>query len=334
MAEAKPAELPITGYLDRFSARPGESLAVKISVPSGARYRARLRRVISGDPNPAGPGLRFEDLSARFDAQFQGRHQPIRLGSYALIPKAPKRAAGPVTWTALVWFQAQPNAEAAVISEEQAGRSVTLAVGPHGPMARISWPGGERQLGLGAPLALRRWHRLWLSVDPATGRILLGAQCIEDASPASTREISAAGVALPDGAGVVMIAAENAAAPCAHLTGKIEDPAIRAGFFAEWPRPDEALSAAMPGLLAGWDFARGIATQRVEDIGPQACHGALVNVPTRAVVGARWSGAEMCWRHAPADYAAIHFHADDLSDCGWADDFSFTVPADLRSGAY
>ena len=124
MAEPKPAELPITGYLDRFSARPGESLAVKISVPSGGHYRARLRRVISGDPNPAGPGLRFEDLSARFDAEFQGRHQPIRLGSYALIPKAPKRAAGPVTWTALVWFQAQPGGEAVVISEEAAGRRV------------------------------------------------------------------------------------------------------------------------------------------------------------------------------------------------------------------
>ncbi|MCE2918893.1 MAG: hypothetical protein LW837_03025, partial [Roseomonas sp.] len=232
MAAAKPAELPITGYLDRFSARPGESLAVKISVPSGGRYRARLRRVISGDPNPAGPGLRFEDLSARFDAEFQGRNQPIRLGSYARIPKSPKRAAGPTTWTALVWFQAQPSADAAVISEEQAGYRVTLAVGPHGPMARIAWPSGEQQLGLGAPLALRRWHQLWLSADPATGRILLGALCIEDASPASTREISASGLALPDGAGVVMIAAENAAAPTAHLTGKIEDPAILAGFCA------------------------------------------------------------------------------------------------------
>ena len=161
MAEAKPAELPITGYLDRFSARPGESLAVKISVPQGGRYRARLRRVISGDPNPAGPGLRFEELSARFDAEFQGRHQPIRLGSYALIPKAPKRAAGPITWTALVWFQAQPKGEAVVISDERAGQRVALSVGPHGPMAQITWEGGDRQLGLGAPLPLRRWHRLF-----------------------------------------------------------------------------------------------------------------------------------------------------------------------------
>jgi N,N-dimethylformamidase len=263
MAEAKPAELPITGYLDRFSARPGESLAVKISVPSGARYRARLRRVISGDPNPAGPGLRFEDLSARFDAEFQGRHQPIRLGSYALMPKAPQRPAGPVTWAALVWFQAQPSGEAVVISEEMAGQRVTLSVGPHGPMAQIIWEGGDRQLGLGAALPLRRWHRLWLSADPATGRVLLGAQCIEDASAASMREISAAGLVLPAGDGVVMIAARDAAAPMAHLTGKIEEPAILASFHAEWPRPDQPLAAAGPGLLAGLDFSRGFDTQRV-----------------------------------------------------------------------
>ncbi|MGH7155774.1 MAG: N,N-dimethylformamidase beta subunit family domain-containing protein, partial [Acetobacteraceae bacterium] len=42
----------------------------------------------------------------------------------------------------------------------------------------------------------------------------------------------------------------------------------------------------------------------------------------------------MCWRHAPRDYAAIHFHDDDLDDCRWQADFTWTVPEDLRSGAY
>ena len=87
-------------------------------------------------------------------------------------------------------------------------------------------------------------------------------------------------------------------------------------------------------LLAGWDFSRGIDSQSIVDIGPQACHGRLVNLPTRAVVGARWSGREQCWRHAPHDYGAIHFHDDDLGDCGWQADFTWTVPDDLRSGAY
>jgi N,N-dimethylformamidase len=87
-------------------------------------------------------------------------------------------------------------------------------------------------------------------------------------------------------------------------------------------------------LIAGWHFSIGIDTQTITDIGPQGRHGRLVNLPTRAVVGARWSGGEMCWRHAPRDYAAIHFHDDDLDDCCWQADFNWTVPNDLRSGAY
>ena len=42
---------------------------------------------------------------------------------------------------------------------------------------------------------------------------------------------------------------------------------------------------------------------------------------------------QLGWRHAPRDYAAIHFHKDDLGDCGWQVDFTWTVPDDLASGA-
>ena len=42
----------------------------------------------------------------------------------------------------------------------------------------------------------------------------------------------------------------------------------------------------------------------------------------------------MCFRHAPAEYAAIHFHEDDLYDCGWQTDFMWQVPEGTRSGVY
>jgi N,N-dimethylformamidase len=42
----------------------------------------------------------------------------------------------------------------------------------------------------------------------------------------------------------------------------------------------------------------------------------------------------MCWRHAPDEYAAIHFHEGDLYDCKWDTDFSFEIPVDLQSGVY
>jgi N,N-dimethylformamidase len=132
----------------------------------------------------------------------------------------------------------------------------------------------------------------------------------------------------------MLVAARDASAPSAHLTAKIEAPTLLAGFRELWPQPDLPPAPDEPGLLAAWDFSIGIGTQRITDIGPQACHGDLVNLPTRAVVGARWSGREMCWRYAPGDYAAIHFHADDLGDCSWQTDFHFEVPEDLPSGAY
>ena len=40
------------------------------------------------------------------------------------------------------------------------------------------------------------------------------------------------------------------------------------------------------------------------------------------------------WRQDPGQYAAIHFHSDDLDDAGWEPDCRITVPADARSGVY
>jgi N,N-dimethylformamidase len=42
----------------------------------------------------------------------------------------------------------------------------------------------------------------------------------------------------------------------------------------------------------------------------------------------------MRWSASPKEFAAIHFHDDDLSDCNWHEDFSFSVPSDLPSGPY
>lgn len=51
-------EIPITGYLDRLSHRPGETFVAHVSLREPGPYRARLLRVVSADPNPQGPGMR------------------------------------------------------------------------------------------------------------------------------------------------------------------------------------------------------------------------------------------------------------------------------------
>jgi N,N-dimethylformamidase len=323
-------ELPITGYLDRFSHRPGETFTAYVSVREGGTYRARLVRVLSADPNPQGPGARFEDHSARFDATFAGRRQPIHLGSYgsAVGPARDQNAA--CTWTILV-NPSLADAGQVMLSEESADTRVALLIGTDGATARVTSKGAIVELATGTPMRPMRWYRVWLAADPAGGRIMVGQQPL-DGAPAIAEQ-RAELPAMP-AAGTVLLAASDASAPAQHFTGKLEDPAILRGFVDKWPDRGAPLTALAADLLAGWDLSQGIDTPIIRDIGPQACHGRLINMPTRAVVGSRWSGHEQCWRHAPADYGAIHFHADDLADCNWQADYTWTVPDDMPSGAY
>jgi len=50
--------------------------------------------------------------------------------------------------------------------------------------------------------------------------------------------------------------------------------------------------------------------------------------------GSRWTGAEMDWQKAPSEWAAIHFHEDDIYDARWSPSVSFRVPPGAKSGCY
>ncbi len=328
--------IPLTGYTDRLSAAPGERIAFKISSAAAGPYRASLARVIHADPNPAGPGLKIEDLAHRFAIERPSRTQALYLGSYARVDAAGLRLPGPITVAALVWPTLAPKGEPCVVSrwDEAAGAGWALALGPGGVTARIGVPGSAPiVLATGCPLPLRRWQRIWLVADPAAGTLRVGLAALSGAGREETSAPLPPGARL-DSPAPLLIGARLVGAVRKHFTGKIEDPMLLA---VAAPAPealtlDPLLSPA--GLVGGWDFSQGIGGLDVVDVGPRRLGGRLVNLPTRAVTGARWTGREMCWRHAPREYAAIHFHDDDLQDAGWVTDFEFTVPEDLPSGAY
>lgn len=200
------AELPITGYLDRFSRRPGETFQAKVSLRDGGRYRARLVRVVCGDPNPAGPGMKLLDMADRFDIAVEGRRQPIRLGSYGLVPRGPRRdPAAPCTWTALVWPGLLRAAPAAVLAEEGgAGPLLSLALAADGAQVTVSGAAGPVTVSTGAPLRARCWYRVWASTDPASGRVVVGQVPLGPSwgvADRATGEAAVPGLRLPDGTG-------------------------------------------------------------------------------------------------------------------------------------
>jgi N,N-dimethylformamidase len=119
-----------------------------------------------------------------------------------------------------------------------------------------------------------------------------------------------------------------------HFNGKIEAPCLAAEAIAP---ADLAVLLGRPRdfpLLAAWDFAQDIETAFIPDIGPRGLHGRAVNLPARGVTGHLWAGRSLSWCEAPAHYAAIHFHEDDLYDCGWETDLAWWVPTGLPSGIY
>ncbi|MFF0448233.1 N,N-dimethylformamidase beta subunit family domain-containing protein [Streptomyces sp. NPDC004609] len=60
----------------------------------------------------------------------------------------------------------------------------------------------------------------------------------------------------------------------------------------------------------------------------------LVNGPTLAVTGRHWQDDTTDFRSAPAQYAAVHFHEDDVEDAGFTPTAELTVPDGLPSGVY
>ena len=163
---------------------------------------------------------------------------------------------------------------------------------------------------------------------------LAPAMMIDDSGVVSTATAFGGSCA---GSGDLLFAARAGSTPCDHYNGKLEGAAGAGGVALD---PDTAFQTAGEApdagdaVVAAWDFSREMSSARIIDTGPHAMHGETVNLPARAMKGSRWTGEEMCWRHAPEHYGAIYFHDDDLYDCGWETDFSFDVPEDFKSGVY
>ena len=318
--------LSLIGYTNRLSARAGETIEFKVSSLSRDPYHARLVRVICADPNPAGPGLIENPVASELEGSYPSREQSFSPGSYALIKTAaPLPSMDSFTLVADIWPTAVGEGEQAIMCLGAGTESLArLSLDSTGSIeGRV----GSAKVSTGSALINRRWYRVFLTLDADAGEFRVGSLPLSDgvaSESAMTMDTYA------DTSAVDRILFANDTARQLY-NGKIDSPRIFDRAFTA-----EALSADTPldPPVAAWDFSRGISTTRIEDTGALALHGELINLPACAMTGARWDGTEMCWRHAPGQYGAIHFHEDDIYDFGWKTDFSFTIPEDLPCGVY
>ncbi len=211
--------------------------------------------------------------------------------------------------------------------------ALALTVAPQGAGCDIRRSDSElERVRVVAPMLERRWYELRVESDGASMRL---SQHALQRSWGVADSGEAAGQGYAFDIIRVIIGAEPADSGFANFfNGRIEDPCLLSGRHPGSAPIDVTAFAESADLLAWWDFSEGIATTRILDRGPRHLHGKLRNLPMRGVRGSRWDGTEMCWRHAPRAYAAIHFHADDLYDCEWQTDFTVAIPEDWPSGVY
>jgi N,N-dimethylformamidase len=145
--------VPLIGYVDRFSTRPGERIAVKVSSRFKAPYRADLVRIFHADANPAGPGIKLEEVAAAFAGEYPSRSQPIQSGSLGIVTAgAPIALPDPCT----IVVRVQPwllDGRQAVLAIED---GLTLLVAADGAVLEAG--GGRVQIP--APMLKGRWYEL------------------------------------------------------------------------------------------------------------------------------------------------------------------------------
>jgi N,N-dimethylformamidase len=326
--------VPLLGYSDRTSVAPGETIRFMVSSAAAEPFEAMVVRVLCGDSNPHGPGYREREVDTVINRRFPSRVQPTFLGSYV---RCPAFDTGPaVAIRALVWPTLPGRGAQAIVSQWDGltGRGFVLGLDPQGH-ARLEvgdGRGDSAAVRTRRALRTRTWYLVTGRIDVGAGKIVVRAEPIAPtAADLPVDESAATHAALPfaPGAGDVLVAAasrRSARGPAGvsdHFNGKIEAPALA--------RPGPA---GTEEVLLALDFAQDMSGTRAVDTGPHGRHGLVVNLPARAMRGARWSGKVMNWAEAPEEYAAIHFHADDIYDCGWEPDVVWRVPDDFASGLY
>ncbi len=316
----------LIGYLDPWSVQAGDTLNVHVSAELGGTYQAELVQLICGDSRPQGTGFAEIAVSSSFAGAYAGKHQPLHPGSYAQLPGLPELSEFTFSVQA---FPTTPHKDAQLVSVH----GLELALQAGALVVRLDAVEILRTPNL---LSASRWHELALSYDAQHRSLSLLCTCLGEGSAERASNTQHCAVELDELS--PLAAGDWLLAP--GFNGRLEAPRLFAqANLTNWDLLYAAdLSAvanlADAGLVAAWDFSKAVASATLLDVSAGERHGQLYQTPTRAVCGRFWDGSVHNMAQAPEQYAAIHFHADDLTDAQWAVDFQWVIPNSLPSGIY
>jgi N,N-dimethylformamidase len=328
----------VMGYCDPWSVAAGETVRFMVSCLDGDRYMAEIVRLKQPDAGPLATAFAPEPVAAPCNGVHTGRYQRIPIGSCAVVPQHPALAPlGSFTLTAWVLPTTPTKSRQAIMGtwREDTETGYGLEIDATGALSFRCGAGCGRvtSVSMGTPLVARRWYFVAASYDSTSGTMtVLQEPVLEHFFDSATTSAATATANLHPAPGGPLTFAAWSVGPVAgpsawgglgftwYFNGRIDSPRLagaaldRAGIRALATTP---LSGAAAELIGAWDFSRDIPSEIIRDLGPWQLDGVIINQPTRAVPGWNWDGHETCWKYAPSQYGAIHFHEDDLVDACW-----------------
>lgn len=295
-------ELPVTGYANRLSVRPGEAIDFFVSTTEHT-FSARVVRM---HRRPEA----FEHIPSVAEGDHTGKLQRLCPGSFGALVDPPVRWPGDV----VVRFVMSPTR----IDQERAG---IITFGPDTGLFvegdQLVLRAGKSEARGNFPLAVGVWHHITMTFDRPNRRIRLALSAVGQKISVTEKEANL----------------EEALDPALFRVAAVAD------FDGERDPFDGkissiAVSSISESLIATWDFGENFASFLLPDTSGNGHRLRLAQSPRRAVTGPAWNGNFHDQRFAPSHYDAIAFHSDDLSDAGWEPSLSLSIPDHWPSGAY
>jgi N,N-dimethylformamidase len=328
----------VTGYVSPWIARPGADVDVHISTPA-ERFLASSVRLLGRAPD--GSVESEPALSLSRPRTFDGGEQDLLTGSCVVVgPSAHLAALSSLT----VSFWIFPTGMTPVPQTLVAGWD---GVGAHGWRIILDMNRGvaldlaasareHPALYLDERLQVGSWSHVLLCLDATSDEVSLSAcpkngaprrrqarVCLDGFSSHETLTIAAS-----DEHGRPYRAAGNGC-----FNGKLADVRV----FDRVLTHDQStrLSAAPDAAIdfepvCHLDFRDAIGRASFTDRSVHRHAVRVVNAPTSAVTGPMWQASTESHYLAAQEYAALHFHSDDLDDARWEAATKIRVSADIE----
>jgi N,N-dimethylformamidase len=335
----------IIGYTDRLAVTQGRAVGVHLSGDGDVTATADL--VTMGYGLPTGE-VREEVVAPLGEVAVTPRRTVI--GSTAVT--GPLTVAGDVVAVIFMPTNAGDGRQVIVAQDDW-----SFGLDPAG---RPEWIRSGRAVVAPEPLVTGVWYLAAIGAGSATVTSLAGGRSAWTSGVTLPPLTLVAGVTVSDsgrvsaaaggslGSSPLRFAARTADGGWGDcFDGKIETPVLLAG-----TTPGAVISAALGGTrprdqasaVVVWDIAAnlgpaGVRAHAIPAFSPAGAalpdlDAECVNAPAWAVTSSEWDGVHEAFHTAPQEWAAVHFHRDDLDDCRWPQSLSVDIPGDLRSGAY